>query len=201
MGKETLQLLGELLPKGNARSSGYEIEEHEWYEEQPACVRALLQAESFDGICWDPCCGGGNIPRMVIEGGGACVGSDLIDRTGEWPVADFFDTMLAPPGVQHIICNPPFKLAQKFVERALKLVNGKVAIVQRLAFLEGQERRHFFAGTGLSQVWVHSRRQSMPPGGGKVKAKNGSTAYAWFVWRPKRPGWEPDGLWMGGHLP
>lgn len=183
--------------KGNARGSGYVRHQHDWYQESPRCVQSMLAAESFDGMAWDPACGGGNIPRVCQAHGISAVGSDLMDRGSGWPARDFLDMREAPAGVQHVICNPPFQLAQRFVEHALRLVPGKVAIVQRLAFLEGQARREFFERSGLSHVWIHSSRQSMPPGGVAMKADGGSVAYCWLVWRRTPPGQH----WTGWFLP
>lgn len=191
-------------PKGNARGSGYKRNAADWYVESADCVDKLLAVEQFDGLVWDPAAGGGNIPRRCEAAGIRVIGSDLIDRNAGFGVQNFFDFKTALMGADHVLCNPPFQLAQKFVEHALALVPGKVCIVQRLAFLEGQERGRFFARTGLSHVWVHSSRQSMPPGGTDVPAQNGSVAYAWFVWRPAR--WHSPALrghpeWTGGFLP
>ena len=69
-----------------------------------------------------------------------------------------------------------------FLLHALKLTTGKVALLARLALLEGQKRRALFQSTPLARVWVSSRRVSMPPGGTDIPAKGGAIAYAWFVW-------------------
>lgn len=184
--------------KGNARGSGYVRHQHDWYQESAACVDAFLDAERITGWTWDPCCGAGNIPDRLAARGIHAIGSDLIDRAGgRFPVANFLDTVPVEVNATNIVCNPPFQLAQRFVEHALRMVPGTVAIVQRLAFLEGQERGRFFAASGLSHVWVHSSRQSIPPGGVAVEAKGGSIAYAWFVWR-RTP---PRAMWTGGFLP
>lgn len=192
-------LFGAALPaKGNARDSGYARNAADWYQETAACVDAFLAVEEFDGIVWDPACGGGNIPLRCEARGIPAMGSDLVDRAGgRWPVANFLDLTTAGDAV-HVVTNPPFNLAQRFVEHALALVQGKVCIVQRLSFLEGQARRRFFLSSGLSRVWVHSSRQSMPPGGVDVLAKGGAVAYCWLVWdRTTQPG----EMWRGGFLP
>ena len=194
-------LLGDLEQlKGNARGSGYARHAADWYQEQPETVDAFLAVERIVGKTWDPACGEGNIPRRLAAAGIEAVGSDLIDRAaGLYETRDFFDFSRARDGVmaQNIVSNPPFNVAQEFVEHALRLVPGTVAIVQRLAFLEGQERGRFFAASGLSHVWVHSSRQSMPPGGKGLETKGGSVAYAWFVWRRTT---RPGEAWTGGFL-
>jgi hypothetical protein len=168
--------------KGNPRGSGYERAEHEWYVEQPSAVRALLRHETFRGPVHDPACGGGNIPRTLREAGYyTATGADIVDR-GFGEVRDFLTDQRR---YANIVTNPPFKLAVDFAERAIASLDndaGKVCIIQRLAWLEGNARyQRLFEGGLLHRVWVFRSRISMPPGGVDVPAKNGSVAYAWFV--------------------
>lgn len=180
-------------PKGNARSSGYVRNSHDWYQESPDCVDALLDVERFDGVVWDPACGGGNIPIRCRARGMAALGSDIVDRGFEGAVVDFFATDHLMGSM--VVTNPPFVYAQRFVEHALKLGALKVAIVQRLAFLEGQERGKMFRATPPARVWVFSSRQSMPPGGMDVPAQSGSVAYCWIVWERRYFG-APELGWL-----
>jgi len=171
--------------KGNARSSGYDRNENDWYVEPAWSVEALLRAVTFEGVCWDPACGGGNIPRTLEAHGLVCLATDLVDRGfGHTPV----DFLQSDNAVHNIITNPPFDISLEFAQHALKAATRKVAIIQRLAWLEGQKRGEFFRSTPLSRVLVFSRRVSMPPGGTDIPAKGGSTAYAWFVWDHRHTG-------------
>ena len=73
--------------KGNARSSGYDRNENDWYVEPAWSVEALLRTVTFEGICWDPACGGGNIPRTLEAHGLDCLATDLVDRGfGQTPI-------------------------------------------------------------------------------------------------------------------
>lgn len=160
------------------RASGYDRAANDYYTEDRRIVDALLKVETFDGPVLDPACGGGNIPRAVIEAGGIAFGSDIVDR-GYGEVRDFF----AYTGhVRHLISNPPYGVIEPFIRHALDLTSGKVCILARLAFLEGMKRKPFFETTPLARVWVSSRRVSMPPGGSGIEAKGGTLAFAWFVW-------------------
>ena len=165
--------------KGNPRSSGYVKTEHEWYEEPRACVDALLDAEKFTGQILDPACGGGNIPKACRARGYDAAGSDIMDRGYGTPGRDFLKQDWLD---DNILTNPPFSLAEQFVRHGLKCASRKVAIIQRLAFLESKGRKLMFESTPFARVWVCSSRVSMPPGGTDIPAKNGSMAYAWFVW-------------------
>lgn len=191
--------------RGNPRSSGYERTLNDHYVEPGWIVDALLDAEPFEGTIYDPACGGGNIPLRCRARGMESVGSDLVDR-GFGETIDFF---LVNEQHDNIICNPPFSLAQKFVEHALERTSKKVAIIQRLAFAEGQKRRLFFESTPISRILVSSRRACMPPGVGfkegqeaewgalpNQPGRGGAIAYAWFIWTrhhkgPPTFGWLP----------
>jgi hypothetical protein len=157
----------------------------DYYVEPAWIVDALLDAEQFPGRSWDPSCGGGNIPRTMLSRGLDCWGSDLADRGFGVTGLDFF---AAAERVDHIVSNPPYGLIEPYVERALMLAAGKVALLARLALLEGMKRKALFARTPLARVWVSSRRVSMPPGGSDVPAKGGAIAYAWFVWEQGHEG-------------
>lgn len=159
------------------RASGYERAASDWYVEPKWAVDALLDVEKFTGTCWDPACGGGNIPRQMLARGVECVGSDIADR-GYGTQQDFF---AAKMGYTSIVSNPPYGRIIPFVLHAMECTTDRVAILARLAFLEGQTRRAYLEMLQLARVWVSSKRISMPPGGTDVVAKGGSIAYAWFV--------------------
>jgi len=174
-----------VIQQGKARLSGYAPVDYEWYTETPECVDRFLDAEPLEGMTWDPACGRGNIPSRIIARGGEACGSDVVDRcSGKYAIHDFLDNYVTIVNATHnIVTNPPFSLAVDFVRRGLELVSGKVVVLQRLAWLEGKERGKFFAEAPLHHVWVHSGRQSMPPGGSNIKPTGGKMAYAWFVFR------------------
>ena len=175
---------GALLPqKGNDRNSGYELEEHEWYVEPRRAIDALLDVEPFEGVVLDPACGGGNIVQGCLDRGIAAIGSDIVDR-GYGNCASGVDFFSYSDDVQvdNIITNPPFSLINPWIEKCVRMAARKVAIIGRLQVLEGRARLKIFRTTPIARVWVFSSRISMPPGAKNVPAKNGSTAYAWFVW-------------------
>lgn len=182
-------------PKGNARGSGYDRAAADWYQEPKRAIDELLDVETFDGMIWDPACGGGNIPKACAARGIHSVASDIADRGYGKPGVDFLRGGFLP-GARHIITNPPFNLGVQFTLHALSLVYGKVAILQRTAWLEGENRYHLlFAHGKLARVWQFRRRISMPPGGRDIPAKNGSTSYAWFVFDPSHVG-DPALGWL-----
>ena len=162
------------------KHSGFARAADDWYVEPAWIVNALLDVEQFRGLCWDAACGGGNIPVTLAKRNMPCFASDIVDRGCPGSVVqDFF---VSTDRADHIISNPPYGCLEHFVRLAWLRTTGKVAVLARLAFLEGKARRDgLFRDIPLARVWVSSRRPSMPPGGVDVPAKGGSIAYAWFV--------------------
>ena len=181
----------------STRPSGYAKQPDQWYQEPRCAIDALLNVESFagPGIVWDPCCGAGNIPDACLARGLAVSGSDIVDRG--YRHHHTLDFLTSSARVDHIVCNPPFDLAVEFVLHGLKLVTGKVAIIQRTTWLEGDRRYNRLFRLGhLARVWQFRKRLSMPPGGCGIEPKNGSIAFAWFVFEVSH-----NGPWTGGWLP
>jgi hypothetical protein len=74
-------------------------------------------------------------------------------------------------------------LAREFVDKALELTTGKVAMFLRLAFLEGLARGEWLPETPLARVWIMSRRVPMQRGRiSEAGDGHGVIAFAWFVW-------------------
>jgi hypothetical protein len=186
------------MVKGNPRGSGYEKATNNFYQEGPRAIEALLDAEPFEGTVWDPACGEGNIPKACIARGFTTYATDLVDRGYGGGGLDFLTVHTeAGPLADNILVNPPFDLIELFIHQALRLTTRKVAVIGRLAFLEGSKRREtLFTRTPIARVWVFSSRISMPPGGQEIEPKGGSIPFAWYVWTighegPPTIGWLP----------
>jgi hypothetical protein len=151
----------------------------DFYRTPEEAVIALLKVEDFEGVIWEPACGDGAISKVLADYGNYVVSSDIHDY-GFGTVVDFLNTNEI---VDHIVTNPPFKHAQAFVEHALSSTNGKVVMLLKLSFLEGQKRASFFLRTPLKNVWVFSKRLQLHRNGEAEAYKNGGMiAFAWFVW-------------------
>ncbi len=167
----------------------------DFYTTPPEAVHALLGAEDFPGLVWEPACGDGAISRVLQarKGNHAVISSDISDygfgtvgvdflRPETWPAV-----MRALPEVGHVVTNPPFSLAVPFALQALKVSRGKVALLLRLQFLEGGSRKAFFEESSLARVWVFSRRISCHRNG-DTSQTGGMMAHAWFVWEKGHQG-------------
>lgn len=153
--------------------------ENDFYPTPPEATRALLDRETFTGLTWEPACGDGAICRVLDEYDLPYMATDLIDRGFGQGGSDFFTTDMC---ARNIITNPPYTLAEKFIWRSLDRTTGKVAMLCKLAFLEGAKRRKLFETTPLKSVYVFSKRLSMYRNGEKGSYSSGMIAYCWLVW-------------------
>lgn len=148
-------------------------EKDDFYATPDYAIDALLKRETFDGEIWEPACGDGAIcKRLIAAGYDKVYATDLVDRGYGHAHFDFLTRLKF---VDNIITNPPFKLGTKFTIHALNLAQKKVAIFNKLTFLEGKERRDkLFCRGHLKTVYVFSERVGFNGGGGMM-------AFGWFV--------------------
>lgn len=168
-------------------------EKDDFYPTPPEGTEALLSVEAFEGPIWEPACGDGAISKVLESAGYEVISTDLVDRGYGEPRVDFL--MEWEPRAPNIVTNPPFKMVAPFMRQALALSCGKVALLLRLACLEGAERGEIYSQSPLARVWVFRRRLSMYRAG-ETKDQTGMIAFAWFVWDhshsgPPTLGWLP----------
>jgi hypothetical protein len=84
--------------------------------------------------------------------------------------------------VDWVITNPPFRLAEAFVLRALDIARVGVAILARTVFLESVGRyEEIFQPTPPTKFAQFVERVPMVRGRLDIKATT-ATGYAWLVW-------------------
>ena len=151
------------------------------YETPVVAVEALLRVERLPRCIWEPAAGPGAIVRVLRAHGHAVIASDLIDYSGLCFARDFLGEIGMPTDVEAIVTNPPFKLAERFVEHALQLC-PLVVMLLRLAFLESERRCGILEGRGLARVHVFRRRlPMMHRAGWDGPRSTSSVCFAWFV--------------------
>lgn len=156
-------------------------EQDDFYPTPVEATKSLLALEQFGAQIWEPACGDGAISRVLEEAGYFVHSADLVDRGyGDARVDFLLEHRLRAP---QIITNPPFKLAEQFVDKCVTLGVEKWAFLLRLAWLEGVGRKHLFTHTPLARVLVSSRRLTMVRAGDEdLRGNGGMVAFAWFVW-------------------
>lgn len=157
-------------------------ERDDFYPTPPVAVHALLGVETFEGSIWEPACGNGAISTILEAAGHHVISTDLIERGYGISGVDFLLDYRTV--AENIVTNPPFKLAAQFAEHAIARSTGKVALLCRLAWLEGKARRKLFESTPLARVWVFSERIPLWRHGVPIPgAAGGMIAFCWLVWQ------------------
>jgi hypothetical protein len=153
------------------------------YPTPPEAVIPLIAAENLSHWIWEPCAGHGNIATVLRSVGHAVVASDAVRYS--FPlhfVADFLTLAKAPEGVNTIVSNPPYRLAQEFIEHGLDLV-PTVIMLLRLGFLESERRSPLLDGGSLARIHVFKNRLPMMHRDGWAGPRASSAiAFAWYVW-------------------
>jgi hypothetical protein len=156
----------------------------------PWATRALLQFLSGQGFteggtCREPAANRGHMVRPLCEFFDTVLASDVHDYGAGFPVQDYLFGP-DPDVVDWTISNPPFRLAEAFIDRAIRTSREGCAFILRSAFLEGVGRYdRLFSKRPPAFVLQFSERVVMHKG---KLSKDGSTAtaYCWIVWLHER---------------
>lgn len=161
-----------------------------------AIIRKVLMPRGLDfstKTVWEPACNRGYMARPLSEHFATVLTSDIADYgwTGQQAIGDFLgDTFTDFDGQARtfarpdwVFTNPPFNKGDDFVLRALDIAAEGVAVIVRVAFLEGSDRyRDLFS---KRMPWIVAQHvERVPMTRGKFDPNDVSaTAYAWFIWR------------------
>ena len=166
-----------VIPAHHLAGNRNNTSELDSYSTPTSATHSLMKRVKFDGLIWECASGKGEMVK-VLRSYNEVVETDI--QTG----VDFLKTNLI---VNNIVTNPPYKLAEQFVRKALQSVDKKVAMFLRLNFLESQTRFKMFKELPLEWVLVFSKRQTLHPEG-VIVTTGGTIAYAWFVWNKEYKG-------------
>lgn len=108
-----------------------------------AVCRYIAERLSIDRLgeltAREPCANRGHMLRPLQEYFAEVDGSDVHDYGLGLPIRDFlFPIPLGP--VDWTFMNPPFRLAEQFIDRAIDTSRRGVVVIVRSAFLEGEGR-------------------------------------------------------------
>lgn len=134
----------------------------------------------INDVILEPACGEGHMARALFEyfprvdayDIQAMGFSDEADYL--WPGDDF--------EADWTITNPPFRLAQQFIEKALFSSSKGVCMLVRSSFLEGVNRhKDLYSKCPPSHILQYAERVPMLKGRVDKKAST-ATSYSWIIW-------------------
>jgi hypothetical protein len=158
------------------RESGYERKERDSYQTPAWVTRAVVpHLPDLKGrLVWEPACGDGLMADVLTEVGMEVASSDI--NCG----MDFLEQGKTA-GCRAIITNPPYALAQEFIEHALDMMepDGIVSMLLRTDFDHAKTRAHLFGGCpAFAKKLVLTKRIVWFEDAKAAPSFN----HAWFIW-------------------
>lgn len=130
--------------------------------------------------CREPACNRGYMARALIEYFASVDVSDVHDY-GYARLADFlFPTPLKK--VDWTITNPPFRLAEQFIHRALETSRVGVAMLVRSSFIESEGRYRGLFSTRPPAIFAPYVERVPMVKGRLDRDASTATSYSWLVW-------------------
>jgi hypothetical protein len=144
----------------------------------------IRQLDPRARTCWEPACGPGHLAHALRDYFPKVYASDAYLYDGN-RVFDFVapnDNEPPPYEADWIVTNPPFDLTEEFVRVAYSRARRGVAMLCRLAFLEGQKRHQLlYRDCRYYAVAPFSERLPLVMGCWDPE-QDSAAAYAWFIW-------------------
>lgn len=172
---------------GASNHTDKERQEDDFYATDPIAIDVLCSVEKFNGSIWENSAGSGCLSERLKERGYNVISTDLVDRGYNCCESSVDFLKETETRAENIVMNPPYKLAQEFIEHSLELVptGGKVCAFLKIQFLEGKARKQLFEKYPPKTVYVSSSRILCAKNGdfdGMRAAGGSAVAYAWYVW-------------------
>jgi hypothetical protein len=159
-------------PKGERRAADF-------YPTPDDVTQALIDTGIIprSKTIWEPCCGAGDMSRVLVRNGYRVISTDLFDRGYGKGGVDFLATkQLAEPGCA-IVTNPPFNLSAKMIEHALELGASAVAVVLKSQYWHASGRTSLFESHRPSYVLPLTWRPDFSGQGGSPTME-----VCWSIW-------------------
>lgn len=171
----------------SATNRGGTRNEADFYPTPAWCVHRLLETVSLPGGVWlEPAAGDGALIRAVnqkrsdIQWAAMDIRPEMEDPCraagADFMTADFPALQYQGDRFAVAITNPPYSLAQEFIEQGLQVAETVIMLL-RLNYLAGGKRADFMRAMP-PDVYVLPNRPSFTGGG------TDATEYAWFIWKP-----------------
>lgn len=152
----------------------------------PWATRALIEhvigQEHLGALsCLEPACGAGHMVKVLKEYFAIVKCADAYDY-GYAPVRDYLSYPHEANAVDWVITNPPFRLAEQFVQRSLDVARRGVAMLVRTVFLESVGRYERLFSIDPPSVFAQFVERVPMVKGRLDERATTATGYAWLVW-------------------
>lgn len=150
----------------------------DFYPTPPECTEALVR--TFPTLwqgkkLWEPACGDGAISEVLARHG-TVVSTDLHERGYGVGGVDFLRAAL-PAGVEGIVTNPPFDIAEDFIAHACSL-GVPVAMLLKATYWHAKSRIKLLQRTGPYAICPLTWRPKFCPDRGAAPTMD----FMWTIW-------------------
>jgi hypothetical protein len=170
-------MIGSRICGGN---TAYKRNQSDFYPTPPEATQALLDFLDLrkGTVIWEPACGEGHMVEVMRSNGFECIGTDIQTGT-DYLCADL------PDGVNWIITNPPFSLAEQFIRKSAE--HGKpFAMLLKSQYWHAAKRVSLFSDVTPAYVLPLTWR---PDFLFKTRGKGSPLMdVMWCVWIPPHKG-------------
>lgn len=163
--------------------AGFKRISNDFYETPAWVTQSLLDFLSFPQIIWEPACGNGAMSEVIKKYYDKVMYSDInADKFNYGLLLDFLKVMRAPPAICSIITNPPYRLAEEFINKALNLLQSRrstmIAMLLRHEYDCAASRRYLFENRPFYAKLVLTRRPMW------IANSTGSPRhnFSWYIW-------------------
>jgi len=157
----------------------------------PWATRALIEHVIRDKsalaeiTCLEPACGAGHMAKVLNEYFSEVHAADVSDY-GYGQIRDFLSYPYSAGAYDWVITNPPFRLAEDFVLRAIDVARVGVAILARTVFLESAGRYRAIFEHSPPNVFAQFVERVPMVKGRLDKSATTATGYCWLIWQRQR---------------
>ena len=193
-----------MLPVQNYAVSGKKYDRGDDVGDFPTPVwatRALMEKvlhnmPSKQMTCLEPACNRGYMSKPLADYFGVVIASDKYSY-GDNTILDFLTVSKEDlPPVDFVITNPPFGLAQQFIEKGLEIADKGVAVLVRTSFLEGKKRfEELYIKHPPALIAQFTERVPMIKGR-LLKSSTTATSYCWLVFTKTPTAPFPTFVWI-----
>lgn len=160
-----------------------------------ALVEHVIRKDVSGHSCLEPACGAGHMSKVLKEYFGKAQSSDIAPY-GYGDIKDFLKYPFASNSVDWVITNPPFRLAEDFVLKALSVAREGVCMLTRTVFIEsvGRYSRLF---SQHKPLYFAQFTERVPMVKGRLDRKaSTATGYCWLVWDAKTSCRTTEVVWI-----